>query len=181
MKPNFISEDEFAAMAKRVGFVEQLEAKRVQGGVDNDTQGTPKGMAQNSRQRGASKATTQLGIRSAKIAGSNPAPAPYRSKWEAAYASKLELEKHAGIIKAWWYEPFSLWLPGKVRYKPDFLIEMPYIPGMERHLEIIEVKGWSKNKRDGMTRLKIAAALFPCFVWRMVYRTKGGGWDGLYL
>ena len=106
---------------------------------------------------------------------------PYRSKWEAAYASKLELEKAAGLIKQWWYEPFSLWLPGKVRYKPDFLIEMPYIPGMERHLEIIEVKGWSKNLRDGKTRLKIAAALFPCFVWRMVYRTKGGGWDGLYL
>lgn len=108
-------------------------------------------------------------------------PALYRSKWEAAYASTLELQKRAGLIKAWWYEPFSLWLPGKVRYKPDFLIEMPYIPGMERHLEIIEVKGWSKNRRDGMTRLKIAAALFPCFVWRLVYRTKGGGWDGEYL
>lgn len=113
---------------------------------------------------------------------SNPAPPPtYRSKWEAAYASKLELEKRAGLIKAWWYEPFSLWLPGKVRYKPDFLIEMPYIPGMERHLEIIEVKGWSKNRRDGMTRLKIAAAIYNCFVWRMVYRTKNGGWDGEYM
>jgi hypothetical protein len=114
--------------------------------------------------------------------GASAAPPPtYRSKWEAAYASKLEMEKQAGLIKSWWYEPFSLWLPGKVRYKPDFLIEMPYIPGMERHLEIIEVKGWSKNRRDGITRLKIAAALFPCFVWRMVYRTKGGGWDGEYL
>jgi hypothetical protein len=105
----------------------------------------------------------------------------YRSKWEAAYANKLELEKRAGIIKAYWYEPFSLWLPGKVRYKPDFLIEQPYIPGMERHLEIVEVKGWSKNRRDGITRLKIAAALFPCFVWRLVYRTKGGGWGGEYV
>jgi hypothetical protein len=107
---------------------------------------------------------------------------PYRSKWEAAYASKLELEKQAGIIKAYWYEPFSLWLPGKVRYKPDFLVQ--YAPDRDDFtpgLEIIEVKGWSKNRRDGITRLKIAAAVFPCFVWRMVYRTKGGGWDGEYL
>ena len=29
MKPNFISEDEFAAMTKRVGFVEQLETKHI--------------------------------------------------------------------------------------------------------------------------------------------------------
>ena len=114
-------------------------------------------------------------------AGSNPALSHYKSKWEAAFAAKLELEKRAGIIKAYWYEPFSLWLPGKVRYKPDFLIEQPYIPGMERHLEIVEVKGWSRNRRDGMTRLKIAAALFPCFVWRLVYRTKGGGWGGEYV
>jgi hypothetical protein len=48
-------------------------------------------------------------------------------------------------------------------------------------LEIIEVKGFSSNRRDGITRLKIAAALFPCFVWRLVWRTKGGGWDGEYL
>ena len=104
----------------------------------------------------------------------------YRSKWEAAYANKLELEKRAGVISAYWYEPFSLWLPGKVRYKPDFLIDHGvYRP--DAQLEIVEVKGWSKNRRDGMTRLKIAAALFPCFTWRMVYRTKGGGWDGEYL
>lgn len=113
-------------------------------------------------------------------AGSNPAHAPsFRSKWESAYANKLALEQRAGIIKAYWYEPFSLWLPGKVRFKPDFLIQYP--DGMEQRLEIVEVKGWSKNLRDGKTRLKIAAALFPCFVWRMVYKTKGGGWDGEYL
>jgi hypothetical protein len=104
----------------------------------------------------------------------------FRSKWEAAYASKLELEKRAGLIKAYWHEPFSLWLPGNVRYKPDFMIERPERLHMER-LELIEVKGWSKNRRDSITRLKIAAALFPCFVWRMVYRTKGGGWDGIYV
>jgi hypothetical protein len=117
------------------------------------------------------------------------ASSPYKSKWEAAYASKLELEKRAGLIKAYWYEPFSLWLPGKVRYKPDFLVQYSdsnmIACGNDHYrqppLELIEVKGWSKNRRDGMTRLKIAAALFPCFVWRMVYRTEGGGWSGEYV
>jgi hypothetical protein len=102
------------------------------------------------------------------------APSPYRSKWEAAYAANLELAKQAGVIKQWWYEPFSIWLPGKVRYKPDFLVQYPL--GMERSLQIVEVKGWSRNRRDGLTRLKIAAALFPCFTWTLAYKVKGGGW-----
>ena len=111
------------------------------------------------------------------------APSPYKSKWEASYAGKLELEQRAGIITRWWYEPFSLWLPGKVRYKPDFLVE--YQQDMEdvvchMPLNIVEVKGWSKNKRDGMTRLKIAAALFPCFRWVLASHTKNG-WEEVAL
>jgi hypothetical protein len=108
---------------------------------------------------------------------------PYRSKWEENFAAKLDLEQKAGIIKAWWYEPFSLWLPGNVRYKPDFLIEqrLPVDDHDRRVLEVVEVKGWSRNRRDGMTRLKIAAALFPCFVWRMVWMKKGGHFDGEYV
>jgi hypothetical protein len=82
------------------------------------------------------------------------------------------MAKRANHVCQYWYEPFSLWLPGKVRYKPDFLVQY----GDTIIMEIIEVKGWSKNRRDGMTRLKIAAALFPCFTWKMVYKVKGGGW-----
>lgn len=114
------------------------------------------------------------------VAGSNPAPSPYRSKWESAYASKLALEHRAGLIIRYWYEPFSIWLPGKVRYKPDFMIERhsvnPWGGQMNPNIEIIEVKGWSRNRRDGMTRLKIAAALFPCFIWTLVRKTKDG-WE----
>ena len=110
-------------------------------------------------------------------AGSNPAhapttrPSPYKSKWESAYAHKLQLELLAGEISGWWYEPFSLWLPGQVRYKPDFLVQYP-----SGELYLLEVKGWSKNLRDGMTRLKIAASIFYCFKWCLVHRLKGGGW-----
>lgn len=114
---------------------------------------------------------------------SNPAPPPqkreYDSKWEETYASELVLRKHAGLIRNYYYHPFSMWLPGKVRYTPDFMIEYPL--GMERKLEIVEVKGWSKNLRDGMTRLKIAAAIFDCYTWKLVKKRKGGGWDEVEL
>ncbi len=92
----------------------------------------------------------------------NPVPAPqYDSKWEERYAKKLEMDKATGQIVRFWHHPFSMWLPGKVRYTPDFLVQH------HGHLEIVEVKGWSKNLRDGMTRLRIAASIFPCYTWTM--------------
>lgn len=95
-------------------------------------------------------------------------------KWNYAYAQFLELEKQAGRVLSWWFEPVSVWLPGQVRYKPDFLIQ--YQDQFSRPLHFVEVKGWSRNLRDGITRYKIAAALFPCFTWSMVKR-KGHGWE----
>ena len=128
--------------------------------------------------KNAGTAYSSRGTRSPEVTG-GAAPPPkkreYDSKWEETFATELVMRKHAGLIKAYWYHPFSMWLPGKVRYTPDFMIEYPY--GMEKRLEIIEVKGWSKNLRDGMTRLKIAAAIFPCFAWKLVKKRKGGGWE----
>ena len=108
----------------------------------------------------------------------NHAPSPpgwpaKKDKWNYAYAQYLELERQAGRIVCWWYEPSSYWLPGQVRYKPDFLI---WYPEEGRKLEYVEVKGWSRNLRDGITRYKIAASLWPCFTWKMVKR-KGHGWE----
>lgn len=92
-------------------------------------------------------------------------------KWNYSYAQFLELEKQAGRVLSWWFEPVSVWLPGQVRYKPDFMIQRVG----RSMLEMVEVKGWSKNLRDGITRYKIAASLFPCFTWKMVKR-DGHGW-----
>lgn len=99
----------------------------------------------------------------------------YRSKLETAFARQLELEVVAGVVTAWWYEPFSMWLPGKVRYKPDFMIQY----SDHRQIEIIEVKGWSKNRRDGMTRLKVASSIFPCFTWMLISKSAFGDWEKL--
>lgn len=95
-------------------------------------------------------------------------------KWNYSYAQYLELEKQAGRVAYWIYEPWSMWLPGGIRYKPDFLVVYP--DGLELKPKLVEVKGWSRNLRDGKTRYAIAAALFPCFDWAMVKR-KGHGWE----
>ena len=110
----------------------------------------------------------------------NLAPSPLpgwpkpTDKWNWAYANFLELEKQAGRVAYWFYEPWSMWLPGGVRYKPDFLVVFP--DGLERKPQLVEVKGWSRNLRDGKTRYTIAAAVFPCFEWIMVKR-KSHGWE----
>ena len=165
-----MTEQELAEAHRRIR-ISKMKQDTVRGGAGRATDAThgpaPKATTVTNR-RGSDRASKN------RDAGINPAPSPYKSKWEAAYASKLELEKQAGIIKAYWYEPFSLWLPGKVRYKPDFLIQYP--DGLEQRLEIKEIKGWSRNRRDGITRLKIAAALFPCFRWTLVVKDKNG-WD----
>lgn len=107
-------------------------------------------------------------------AGSNPAPSLYKSKWEIRYAQVLDLEKQAGRITGWIYEPFSFRLGDGKRFKVDFVTWGPM------GTEAIEVKGWSKNRRDGMTHLAWAAQRFPFFTWRLVWWT-GNGFDGRYV
>lgn len=72
----------------------------------------------------------QVGARQAhnlKVAGSTPAPATkYRSKWEPLYATKCEMEKRAGLILDYRYEPSTWYLEDPVhgrrrkRHTPDF-------------------------------------------------------------
>lgn len=105
-----------------------------------------------------------------------PADGPrFDSAWEADYARYLDLQRLAGTVKDYWYHPTTFHLPGKVKYTPDFLIQYP--DGLERRLQYVELKGWSRNRRDGVTRYKIAAALFPCFEWIMVEKGSGGRWE----
>ena len=163
---SFITEEQFKEIEDRM-------KKQGKGGVV----GTRSQIAEKGAPTVDSRNTHRRSERGITKAGSNPAtspttrPSPYKSKWESAYAHKLQLELLAGEISGWWYEPFSLWLPGQVRYKPDFLVQYP-----SGELYLLEVKGWSKNLRDGMTRLKIAASIFYCFKWCLVHRLKGGGW-----
>ena len=118
----------------------------------------------------------QARVPSGTLAAPSPLPGWPKptDKWNWAYANFLELEKQAGRVSYWIYEPWSMWLPGGVRYKPDFLVVFP--DGLERKPQLVEVKGWSRNLRDGKTRYTIAAAVFPCCEWSMGKR-KNHGWE----
>lgn len=107
-------------------------------------------------------------------------PSPYKSKLEASYAAHLDLLQKAGEIRRWAYEPMSLKLSQGKRYRPDFLVVLPF--GAEAKSELHEVKGkWTKNKRDGMTHLKWAAQLYgDVFTFRLI-EWKGHGFDGSYV
>ena len=122
------------------------------------------------QERGRRQRISQMSAGKAKV----PTPrkfAPYKSKWELLYAQKLNRDKADGLVTFWYYEPFSLWLPGHVRYTPDFLLQ-----DKDGIIHVVEIKGWSPNLRDGMTRLKVAAAVFPCFEWQLVSRERNGEW-----
>lgn len=104
--------------------------------------------------------------------GIDPAPSPSspsRSKLEARYANDLEGLRIAGQIAEWHYEPCVLKLSETARYRPDFLV----VHRESHRMYFVEVKGWSKNRRDGLTRLKWAAQKYWWWEFRLVEWTDG--------
>ena len=103
------------------------------------------------------------------------------NKTESRYAELLTVQKMAGEIVEWWFEPFSLRLSSNVqgselkpaRYTPDFLV---LLPDGETH--VVDVKGSGLDDFAGDVRLKMAAEKFT--LWRF-YKAKerrkrdGGG------
>lgn len=155
-----------------------MKAKRRigKGGVDSDTRqagGRKRRLVQVENQPTRMSSSKLPG---SAIAGAIPAPSPsFDSAWEAEYAWQLELQKRAGLVKAFWHHPTTFFLPGKVKYTPDFLVQYP--DGLERRLQYVEVKGWSKNRRDGVTRYKVASGVYDCFDWVMLEKGDGGRWN----
>ncbi len=106
-----------------------------------------------------------------KVSALTPAPPKYDSKWEERYATVLDLEQKAGAIVKWWYHPFTMRLPGGARYTPDFLVQH------HGHIQVVDVKGYHKNIREAMLRIKVAAAIYTCYTWDLA---KWNGKDFTY-
>lgn len=116
-------------------------------------------------------------------------PKPKRSKPADGYDSKLNRDfagllvsaKARGWIHEWWYEPFGLRLAPKCYYHFDFLVDPLYPVDIgeyheEHRLVCIECKGgWFRD--DAKVKTKVAAEMFPCFKWLLVYREKRTAWD----
>lgn len=107
-----------------------------------------------------------------------PDPMPGANATERAYGQHLDVLKAQGGVHDWWWQPFSLRLshaedgPGDY-YRPDFLVQLA---GGELYID--ETKGFMRD--DARTKLKLASAIYPCFVFRLVKKVaqkNGGGWD----
>jgi hypothetical protein len=102
------------------------------------------------------------------------APAPRSAankmnKLEAAYDQHLELLKAAGEIRGHRFQPMRLRLATGAYYKPDFGVWK-----RDGSFELHETKGfWREAAR---VRIKVAAELFPMFLFIAIKR-DGGNWQ----
>lgn len=94
--------------------------------------------------------------------------APFRSKWELEYSRYLDLQKAAGMVGWWAYEPDRLQIGVGAFYTPDFLVKLPN--GVTQYRE---VKGYKREA--AMVRLKAAAFQFPESRFVLVTK-KQGAW-----
>ncbi len=102
------------------------------------------------------------------------------NKTETRYSELLKAQKLAGEIADYWFEPLSLRLsrPAKgqpARYSPDFLILMP-----DGTTIFDDVKGTGIDNEASIVRIKVAAELYPLWVFRIAKERRkrdGGGWD----
>lgn len=88
-------------------------------------------------------------------------PAKRLNRLETSYASHLNLLKMAGEIEDYRVHGVTLKLADDTRYTPDFLVI-----GKEGQVELQETKGWMRD--DANVKLKVAAAQFPWFVFKLV-------------
>lgn len=99
-------------------------------------------------------------------------PAGTLNKTEQAYASTLELMKHAGSVVWYKFEGLKLRLADNTFYTPDFAV-MADDGVMECH----EVKGFWQD--DARAKIKIAADMYPFRFLAVKAKPKrdGGGWE----
>ena len=102
------------------------------------------------------------------------------NKTEAKYAEELQVQKLAGEIVDWWFEPFSLRLSNPesghgARYTPDFMVLM-----LDGSTFVDDVKNRGMDDPAAIVRVKCAAELFPLWVFRIVRPRlvrDGGGFE----
>ena len=101
----------------------------------------------------------------------------YDSKLEERYAQYLELCKHASNdpLLDWFYHGLKFRVGNGSWYTPDFgLIYRNYI-------EFDETKGYHRNIRESLAKIKSAALIYPWWRWAIVTSPKGKGWQKEYL
>ena len=88
---------------------------------------------------------------------------------EKKYADHLRTLQLANDIHSFAFERHNLKLADKTYYKPDF--EVMFLDGT---IEFHEVKGFMMD--DANVKIKVAAAQFPQYVFRLVQWDRKTGW-----
>ncbi|SIO58337.1 Protein of unknown function [Paraburkholderia phenazinium] len=96
-------------------------------------------------------------------------PKGIMNKTEEAYAAHLDAQRGLGLVLWFRFEGLKLRLADSTFYDTDFVVL-----AANGQLEIHEVKGFMTD--DANVKLKVAASQYP-FVFRLVRKAKGGGWD----
>ncbi len=92
---------------------------------------------------------------------------------EKEYCTTLIAKLAASEINGYAFEKLTLKLADDTRYTPDFMVILT-----DGTIEFHEVKGWGFED-DAKVKIKVAAEMFPWFVFRsFTKRAKkdGGGW-----
>lgn len=92
------------------------------------------------------------------------------NKLEARYASHLHVLQQVGKIHSFCFERHNLKLADRTYYKPDFEVMLP-----DGTIEFHEVKGFMRD--DANVKIKVAAAQFPQYVFRLVQWDRRTGWQ----
>ena len=99
--------------------------------------------------------------------------APYRSRLEQRYAVLLAVHVHDGLIVRWGYEELTFRLAPRTTYTPDFVLLFPdgrCVFDEIKHERFLRDPRHSKS----WTKLKIVAARWPCFTFRLCTWGKRG-------
>jgi len=88
---------------------------------------------------------------------------------ERRYADHLRTLQLASEIHSYSFERHNLKLADRTYYKPDFEVMLP-----DGSIEFHEVKGFMMD--DANVKIKVAAAQFPQYVFRLVQWDRKTGW-----
>lgn len=88
------------------------------------------------------------------------------NKTEQAYAEQLVLLQIGGVVRRYCFQAIKLKLAEKTFYTPDFMVVT-----MDQ-IELHEVKGFWED--DARVKIKVAAEMFPEFLFVAVKKVKSG-------
>jgi hypothetical protein len=94
---------------------------------------------------------------------------PRMNSWETSYAYALDLQRMAGLIRGWRFEPWKFILAPKTTYRPDFVVWMA-----DGTVQVHEVKGFMRE--DAAIKIKVASEMNPWFRF-FVVKKEGDGWE----